>query len=312
MALMLAGCVSMTATPPSISPEFLPLSEQAASPPVIIKSPDSAYAYAQATMDTGQSQLLDLSRKATEVSLNMSQAADAAAQATQDYNQRQKMELDYQATLISMDIAQAAATQDYVKQQTKMARAETSAAQNRAATATHAAYLMNVNKTALARDFFNAQAVQAAQAEAALTAYPKTATPLAKTQAALLMQQYKREQQSFVDQVVVPILPILGLVAIFLFCLVMIVAYRRAIGPRRVSDAVIQTPPNSLILVEGITEQSPGQTTIIPSELRHVSLLSLPDGNTPHVEIVSANEPPVAHWIAELEHQLASKGGVQS
>jgi hypothetical protein len=55
----------------------------------MIESPDQAYAAAQATIEAGERQLLDLSRKAIEVSLNMAEAADAAAQSTKDFNERQ-------------------------------------------------------------------------------------------------------------------------------------------------------------------------------------------------------------------------------
>ena len=76
---------------------------------VVIESPDPAGVSAQATIDTGQSKLLDLSRRATEVSLNIAQSANASAQSTKDFNQRQKLDLDYQATIVSLNITQAAA-----------------------------------------------------------------------------------------------------------------------------------------------------------------------------------------------------------
>jgi hypothetical protein len=232
MALMLMGCATPYTTLAGFSPTTglsSPTPAQAAPAQAIIESPNPAYANAQATLDYGKSQLLDLARKETENSLNMSQAANSAAQSTQDYNQRQKADLNFQATVVSLNIAQAAATQKFILQQTKIAQDATTAAQSNAATAAQSTYLMDVNQTAQvqaildaqalqtdqaaaaltaypltatysayllnvtgtvqAQAILNAQSTQTAQAIAALTAYPLTATPFTKTQAALLMQQ---------------------------------------------------------------------------------------------------------------------------
>ena len=75
----------------------------------------------------------------------------------------------------------------------------------------------------------NAQAAQAAQAIATLTAYPMTATPFAVTQAALLMQQYNREQRSFINQIVVPLIPFLAVLDLVLFILLIIYITRGSI-----------------------------------------------------------------------------------
>ena len=123
-------------------------------------------------MDAGQSQLSDLSRRSTEVSLNMSQAANAAALSTQDYNRRQKMDLDYQSTVVSLNITQAAATQKYISQQTKISRDATSTAQSIAAAATRSAYLVNVTQTAQAQAILDSQYLQTAQAASILDGLP--------------------------------------------------------------------------------------------------------------------------------------------
>jgi hypothetical protein len=259
--------------------------------------------------------LLDLSRKATEVSLNMSQAANSAALSTQDYNQRQKVDLDYQATVVSLNITQAAATQKFIRQQTKMAGDATAVAQSRAAAATHSASLVNVTQTARAQALVDAQVLQTAQAAAALTASPLTATPFAVTQAALLMQQYDREQQSFLDRVVTPLIPILATtLVLLLIILVIVLAYRRFMPmpwPRRLSIGRVNVNPGPLIMIDGvIVDHDPGLHRVIPFELTPANPAGLPGENTVHVEIVSATEPPVAHWIAEVEHQLATEGGL--
>jgi len=343
MALMLMGCDGVS----TITPDFSPA-------PGMIESPNPDYAFAQATMDYGQSQLLDLSRKATEVSLDMSQAADAAAQATQDYNQRQKMELDYQATVISLNIAQAAATQNFISQQTKMVWDATAVAQSNAATATYSAYLVNVTQTAQAQAnldakalqtaqavatltaypltatysahalnvtetvqaqvILNAQATQAAWVDETLTAYPLTATPFAVTKAALLMQQYDREQQAFVDQIVAPLLPFLAILLLLLFILVIILAYRRFMPvpwSRRLGAGRLNVNPNPPIMIDAvIVDQNSRLYRKISPELTPANPPGLPAENTVHVEIVDATEPPFAHWIAEVERQLAAEGGL--
>lgn len=350
MAQMLMGCASAF----KATPGFSPATGQATPAQVIVESPNPAYAMAQATMDSGQSQLLDLSRKATEVSLNMSQAANPAALSTQEYNQRQKMELDYQSTIISLNITQAAGTQKFINQQTKMASDAAAVVQRTVDAATQAAYLVNVTQgaraqaildaqvlqtdqaaaaltallltatyaaferniteTAHAQMILNVQATQTAQAVAALTAYPLTATPFAVTKAALLSQEYGREQQSFVNKVVIPLIPILAALVLLLFILVIVMAYRRSWSmpwPRRLRFRRVDVNPSPLIMIEAvIADRDPRFHPISLSELTPANPPRLPGENELHVEIVDANEQPVAHWIAEVEQQLTPQGGL--
>jgi hypothetical protein len=49
---------------------------------------------------------------------------------------------------------------------------------------------------------------------------------------------------------------------------------------------------------------------IIPSEPTPAALPMPPSEKTVHVEIVTATEAPVSHWIAEVEQQLANEGGL--
>jgi hypothetical protein len=355
VAQVLMGCSTKFQTLGQFSPTSSQAASSAAVPtPVVIESPKPDFAIAQATMDFGQSQLLDLSRKSTEVSLNMSQAANASALSTQDFNQRQKMELNYQSTIVSLNITQAAATQKFIAQQTKMARDAAAAAQSTAAAATHSAFLVNstqtaqaqaifdaqalqtaqavaaltaypltatfsayernVNETVQAQMILNAQATQTAQVVAALTAYPLTATPFAETKAALLLQQYGREQQSFSNQVVAPLIPILAALGLLLFILLIVLAYRRYLStqwPRRLRILGGIVHPRPLNVIDGvIVDHDPPLHPIIPSELPPANPPRLASENTIHVEIVNATEPPVAHWIAEVEHKLATEEGL--
>lgn len=322
-------------------PELTPTPGQGALAPAIIESPNPALADAQATIDTGQSQLLDLSRKSTEAALNRSQAANAAAQATKDYNQRQKLDLDYQATAVSLNITQAAATQNAITEQTKIARDATAAAQSSEATATHSAYLINVTQTAQAQAVLDAQVAQTAQAvsaltaypltqtvqaqvmlnvqstataqaNATLTAYPLTATPYAVTQAALLMQEYDREQQTFVDRVVAPLIPIVLSIDLLLVILFIILAYRGLLPVRWIRrlgtpHANVNRPP--MILIDGvITNHHSRLQPTNPSEQKQSNRPQPPGENAVHVEVVNAAELPVVHWIADVERQLDAKG----
>ena len=351
LILGLLGCVSLLPT----TTEYSSTPGRSTTVPGKIASPNPAYENAQATLDYGQSQLSDLSRKSTELSLNMSQAENAAAQSTKDANHRQKIELDYQATAVSMNITQAAATQRFITQQTKIARDATTAAQSSAATATHSAYLMNVTQTAQAQAALDslaqqtaqaaaaltsypltatysahelnvsetgqaqmvlyAQATQAAQAIETLTAYPLTATPFAVTQAALLTQQYDREQQSFVNRVVKPLIPILAVLDLVLFIVWVVWAFRRYVPvPRspRLRIAPVNLNPSPLMFIDGvISDHNPQLHPVIPTELLPANTPRLPVENPVHVVIINAAEPPVADWIAEVEHQLADEGGLR-
>lgn len=351
--LMSVGCSSLAAATPVFTPTpGLVIHSQAIAAPLpdVIESPNPAYVNAQATKDTGQSQLLDLSRKSTDVSLNMAQAANAAAQATRDSNQRQKLDLSYQATVVSLNIAQAAATQNYLLEQTKLANDATTAVQSSAATATESAFMVEVTQTAQAQVILDSQAQQTDQAAAALTAYPitatylaqagyvtataqamailnvqstqdaqarttqtaypMTATPFAVTKAALLMQQYGREQTSFVDLIVRPMVPFIASLDLLLFVLVIIFAYRRfMLRPRYLSAARVTINP--IITIDAtVTDHNPQLHRINPLELMPSNPSGLPGENTVRVEVINAIEPPIVHWIAEVEHQLDNEGGL--
>ena len=302
---MLLGCTGVSNTAVLVASPLPPGNS--------INSADPAYDYAQATMDYGVRQLLELDRKATEISLNMVQAANDAALATQEYNRRQQMDLDYQATIISLNITQAAATQELIVQQTKISGDSTAVAMSTAQAATQSAYLVNVTQTAQAQAILYARVLQKTQNAEALTAYPMTATPFAKTQAALLMQQYDREQQAFVSRVIYPSIPLLAILALLLIVIAGIVlAYLRFLPltwlPRLL---VARSNPNHkpLITIEGLsTNSAPHLDRVIPPELTPANPPRPPGANTVHVEIANASEPPVAHWIAEVENQLTAEG----
>ena len=309
MAVLLLGCASISTTLSASTP----LPGLVTPAPANRESSDPGYAFAQATMDAGQSQLLDLSRKATEVGLDVAQAADDAAQSTQESIQRQQIELDYQATIINHNIAIAAITQEYIARETQIAEETADAAQSSAATATQSAYLISVNQTAQVQAILDLHVLQTGQAVAALTAYPMTATPLAVTQAALLMVQYDREKQSFEDKIVAPLIPVIIILNLLLISLGIVLAYRwylaRYVWPYRTGYSRIDISPRPLNMIDAvIIDQDPSHPQAIPFADINAYARGLSSGNTVHVEIVTGTEPPFAHWIAEVEHQLASEG----
>jgi hypothetical protein len=128
------------------------------------------------------------------------------------------------------------------------------------------------------------------------------------------MQEYGREQQSFVDQVITPLAPIIAAVVLILLILAIVLAYRRFMPkrwPPRLRRGRINSNLSPMIVIDSvIADQNPRLHRIVPLELTPVNPSRQPGENTVHVEIVNATEPPVAHWIAEVEHQLAAEGGL--
>jgi hypothetical protein len=303
-AQILLGCATISTNNPDL-----------AQTPAVIESPGPDNAIiVQATIDYGQSQLLDLSRRSTDVSLNMSQAANAAALSTQNSNQRQKMDLAYQQTVVSLNIAQAVATQNAIQQQTNMVGDVTAAAQSTSVAATHSADMVNVARAAQAQAIVNGHILQTDQAAAARTAYPLTATPMAVIQAALLMQEYDREQRSFVNQIVFPLIPVFIILDMLLFILVLGLVYRRYMRRPQahlLPTEILDIHPHPLIIIdERVNNLGPQFRQLPPYGIMPVNPPGIPDENGVHVEIVEATEPPVAHWIAEVEQQLSMDGGI--
>jgi hypothetical protein len=147
-----------------------------------------------------------------------------------------------------------------------------------------------------------------------MTAYPMTATPFAMTQAALLMQQYDREQQSFKDRVVAPLLPILVILVLSLFILLAILVFLRLIPMpwyRRLRIAARNSHSLPVTTVDGvIADRDPEFDSSILYDLPSPNPPGLPGQRIVYVEIVNPSEPPVAHWIAEVDQQMDDRGGI--
>jgi hypothetical protein len=308
VVLMTLGCgTGMAASAPdySLTPGYI-----SPSPYVIIVTTNPDYQYAQATINAGQSQLAELSSRATEESLKIAQTENAADLSTQENNQRQQVELDLQATAISLNMAHAAATEDTLKQQTKAARNVAIEAQKIAAVVTQAAFLVKVTQTAQAHAFLEAQVQQTGEAAAAATAYPLTATPQAATQTALLMQQYERERQNFVNQIVVPLIPIVAAILFILVIILVIVLMDRQLIPipwARPSNGYINTNPS--VMIDGKITERGFPTDNTPSDFTPENWPLLPCEKLVSVEVVNPDEPLVAPWIDEVRQQSPTQGG---
>jgi hypothetical protein len=333
--LMLMGCIFTAA------PELATTPALDTPVPGMLESPNPAYINAQATLDFGQGQLLELSRRSTQISLERSQAENAAAQSTLDFYLRQQIDSDFQATQISLNIGQAAATQEFFAQQTRIILDATALVQSNAETATASANLAkntqvaqdqavvaaqatqsfqaaatqsshHLTETVQVQLIQNVQSTQTAQSAAAAIAYPLTATPLAITQAALLMQQYDREKQSFENQVVAPLIPVFAIVILILSILGTIWIYRKFMPPQR---SLIPRPAslryNSRRLLpfsSGISEHNSWYQRIIPLKRSSGILHDLPGKKILEIEIVNAQELWIALWIVEAEDQLITEG----
>jgi hypothetical protein len=158
----------------------------------------------------------------------------------------------------------------------------------------------------------DAQVMQTNQAVAALTAFPLTATPLAGTEAALLSVQYDREQQAFEDQIVTPLIPVVGILFSLLLILGIIVLYRRFIPrawPRRYPILGSSNPLPPLMMIDSVMVDHDAQEPIYhPSGILTATPPGLPGPKPIRVEIVEASEPPFSHWIDDVEYQLAAEG----
>ncbi len=130
MILALVACENATLPAPGVELVYSTFTPS----PLPNTNPIEAYAAAQATLASGQSQMMELSHRATEVNMNMEQAASAAAQTTLDYNQLQLMQLSIQGTEVSQNMARAAATQQFIAEQTQIVLNATATVQSQAAT----------------------------------------------------------------------------------------------------------------------------------------------------------------------------------
>jgi hypothetical protein len=280
---------------------------------MLLQGEQGAYAAAQATLDSGQRQAMELSYQATVISLNMNQAANSAAQTTMDYNQRQLMELSIQGTEVSQNMARAAATQQFTAKQTQMAWNAISTAQSGAATATYSVYLQRLSQIAQAQAMLNLQATQTAQTNATLTAYPLTATPWAAIQADILRKRNEAERRALWDEFVVTPLKVILLTLVVLLLIVGgVMAYRQLIPALELRLRTISRDNDSpLLLVDGMfVDPDHSHQRLKQQELRLLEHSRLPSDETPNVEIIGPSEPSISNWITEAEQKLRSDGWI--
>lgn len=279
------------------------------------ESLQGAYAAAQATQASGQSEMMALYAQATVVSLNRDQAANAAAQATVDYNQRRLMELSIRANEISQNMARAAATQQFITEQNRLSGNATAFAQSQAATATYSAYLLKVTQTAQAQAILVAHATQTAQVYASQTAYPLTATPWAVLQANIIRTQNETERRALWDEfVVTPLKIILPILVVLLLIAGGVIAYRQLMPVLELRLRTISREnDSSLLLVDGmIVDLDPAYHRFTQQGSHLLNHPGLPGDETPQVEIVDSSEPSIINWIIEAERELHLDGRMQS
>jgi hypothetical protein len=247
-----------------------------------------AYSAAQATLQDGPRQAMELSYQATALSLNMNQAANAAAQTTIDYNRRQLMELSIRGTEVSQNMAWAAATQQASSVQTQMAWNAMVATQSQAATE------------------YAGQTAQA-QAIATQTAFSLTATPLAAIQAGIERRAWWQEY------VISPVKVTLLILVVLMLIVGGVLAYRRLMPVLELRLRTISRDTDSdLRLVDGmIVDSDPSQSRLTQHEMRLLEHPTLPGDELPQVEIVGSSEPTIINWIIEAEQKLRSDGWIQ-
>jgi hypothetical protein len=281
------------------------------SAPMFGNNPEAEYAAAQATLVSGQGEMMELFHQATLVSLYMEQAANAAAQATADYHQSQLMELSYQATAVSMQMAQAAATQQSITEQTQVAFNSMGTAQSQAATATYSTYMFYVIQTAQAQAIVEVQTTQTAQSMATRTAVSLTATPFAAIQADIVRTRNEAERRALWDEFVVTPLKVILLTLVVLLLIVGGVrAYQRLMPVLELRLRTISRYDNrTSLLVDGvIVDPDSHDRPLTPGESLQTYLLQISNDKAVQVEIVGPSEPSVTNWITEAEEKLRSEG----
>jgi hypothetical protein len=285
--------------------------------PAITPSPmfgnksEAEYAAAQATLVSGQGEMMDLFHQATLVSLYMEQAANAAVQATADYHQSQLMELSYQATVVSLNMIQAAATQQYITEQTQVAWLTTATAQSQAATGTYSTYMFYVIQTAQAQAILDVQTTQAAQVMATRTADSLTATPFAAIQADIVRTRNEAERRALWNEfVVTPLKVILLTLVVLLLITGGVRTYQRLMPVLELRLRTISRKNDTPLLQMGGTMEDPEYQSrpLSPGESLQAYLFQFSSDNAVQVEMVDSSEPSITNWITEAEAQLRTDG----
>ena len=230
-----------------------------------------------------------------DVTIRAQNSIDAAAQAADQVNATQAAHVQALQDAQALQTVQAGATQAAFP-----------------VTATYEARLRNATETVQAQAVLNGQATQAVQAISTQTAFPLTATPAAETRAVLLMQQYGREQQSFTDQVVNPLIPVLVIMLLILLVFGIVWVYRWFVPmswPRRLHPTRVNYHLNPMLVTDGvIVKPAPHSRPKTRLALKPAIPSSPSAMDQVHVEIVDAAEPPVADWIAEVESRMNQEG----
>ena len=209
---------------PSHTPHAIP-SATLLSP--FILTPQHAQANAQSTIAAGQAVRSDLDITATALSLQGIQA-----------NQR--------ATEVAIQITHAAATSDVFVQQTEIASQTTATAQ---------AAIDRANAINMASTQFAAQTA---------TTWPQTATPLAATQSAIVLETKNAERRAYWSQFVIPFWIFSGAVILVIVITGIVYAYRRLLRILEWRLSTVSSPDGETIMLlpaeEKIKALMPGRS----------------------------------------------------
>jgi hypothetical protein len=296
---------------------------------------ETEYAAAQATLASGQSQISEINRQATLVSLNMAQAA-----ATQRFIARQTQTvLDATATVQSQDATAAAQNQGatataqsqdataVAQNQGATATAQsqdatavtqnqdaTATAQSRDATATDSAYIRNVTQTVQAQVVLDVQGTHTALTNATQAAYSLTATPWAAIQADIVRTRNDTQRRSWWGEfVTTPLRIILAIMLVIGLIVGGVMVYRRLMPVLELYARTIWRDNSNPLLLVGrkIADPNTPHHRFTHWVLRQTNLAPAPIYETPQVEIIEPFESPVALWIEETEQKLRTDGRIQ-
>lgn len=331
MALALLACGSINPPVPGT-----PLARPTFTPsPLPVNVQETEYAAAQATQASGQSELKELSRQATVVSQNMTQAA-----ATQQFitNQTQ-MVWNVTATVQSQDATAAAQNQGATatsqsQDATTIAQNQgatlvaqnqgatlvaqdqgaTATAQSQDATATESAYIRNLTQTVQVQAMLDVQGTHTAQINATQAAYSLTATPWAALQAGIVQTRNESNRRSWWGEfVTTPLKVILITLVVLLFIVGAVMAYRRLMPVLDLRlRAIWRDNDSPLLLVDGtIVDHDAPHRQATHWVLRQPEEPQFPSYEIPPVEIIDSSDPSIAPWITETEQKLRTDGRIQ-
>jgi len=157
---------------------------------------------------------------------------------------------------------------------------------------------------------------QTAQSVDATNAAPLAATSSAATQTVLLVQEYEQEQDNFVNRIVLPLIPVMAAILFILLLVLVIALTKRQFLPTQWQNSTrikreTNLYPNSLVTIDGEVSDYYHRPPhpVNPPVPNPENIPQLPCEKLVFVEVINANEPPIVHWVDEVERLLADDHG---